>query len=239
MKKAVLRAVFPGVFCVISFSLFAALYTAIAKDVLYGYLKWYVLVIGAVFILPSVIFFFVARQAYLGRISGIKATVICCVISVVFGMICLTALFWIGFLSDKYENEYTSDPADYPEKYELSSVVHGIFPEEIPANAENVIFDYCPPSWQGERHLMLMYDTDESEIVAVEKTGDFVDLWEVDTENRKKLRILLSSYFGVESTPNDKINVNIISGVDLRNSTVIAVFTMPELGKVGYIYYID
>lgn len=237
MKKAVLRAVFPGFLCVESLCLFAVLYAAIIKDVSNGHMKWYALVIGAVFILPSVVFFLLTRKTYLGRISGIRAAVISCVSAVIIGMLCLAILFWIGFNGVKYE--YTTDPADYSEKYELSSVVHGIFPEEIPANAENVIFDYGPPSWQGERHLMLMYDTDDAAISAVEESADFMNLWEIDSEDRKYARILLRSYFDIESAPDDKINIFVVDSKQPKDSTFIAIVTMPNEGKVAYIYYVD
>lgn len=238
MKKAVIRSIYPGVCAVVSALLFVILYVIIIDDIRGGYLEWEAAVFGITLIFPAVVCFIIARETYYDKISVIASAVYTTIGLIIVGYVCLVVIFYTAFVFDDTASD-TSDPMYYSEKYKLVEEVHGIFPEEIPTNAENVIFDYAPPSWQGERHMLLKYEADEAYLNAVEETGEFRSLWEVGKADRKRLRIIMSSYFGVDCTPNDRALVDLITGDETGDSALLAVLILPETNGVSFIYYVD
>ena len=230
------RARIPGALCVVSFALFIVIYSTLAKDVAEGYMAWYAMLIGMLFLLPSACFFIISWLAYKGRLPMLISTIVSCGAAALYipVSLCLVVIVALFCNNPSAPNAPTVNPADYTDRYEITSAVHGIFPEELPTNAENVIFDYAPPFWQGERHMLLMYEADADHLRAVEEKGDFTNLWANDAADREKLRLIMSSYFDTAVAPSAGALVQ-VSECD----ACLAVLILPQTNQVAYIYYVD
>lgn len=113
----------------------------------------------AVLLLPSLILGFVGFLAFRGKLNADKTMIVTAILSVV---LLVTSFFYTIYLSILSATTVTTDVKFYSRAYqqiEHEDYLKGIFPEEIPADAEDVSFCYHPSFLQGGEVFELSYVT--------------------------------------------------------------------------------
>lgn len=115
-----------------------------------------------VLILPSLMLAFVGFLACKGKIGPRKTERLTIILSI---LLAIVSFLYTMMLSIWAATTVTTDVKFYPRAYqhvEYGEGVAGVFPKEIPADAQNVVFQYFPGFLQGGETLELSYSvTDE------------------------------------------------------------------------------
>ena len=127
-----------------------------------------------VLLLPSLILALVAILAFKGKLDSRKTKNLTAVLSV---LLVVTSFVYTLVLSVETSIVETTDVKFYERACKVvgdEEGVTGIFPEKIPADAENIVFRYFPGFLQGAEYFELSYNT----------TAKVLSDWELFLENK-------------------------------------------------------
>lgn len=149
-----------------------------------------------ILVLPSLILSAVAVSAWKGKLDRRMTEFVTLVLSII---LVVVSFIYAIVVSIRTTTTTTQNVKYYPRAYqhiEYGEGVAGVFPEEIPADAEDIAFEYFPGFLQGGERFELSYTTTEDVLSrwkdlledkaqwsgSTEEWSRTTNLWRVDGE---------------------------------------------------------